>query len=216
MLNSTPEILSWSLAVAIWEGPVSLYIGRSTSEDLILFTSRILLRGRLLPGKSFCGVATSAIHRHLFTASRTFSLLAKASNLGYLCPKARVPSSLSLRSVMSGGNNGLLNSKQLTGHVMALFFIFHACAMLRMPHANTIQHLSQTKFILRICFSYRRPSYQYSGSLKGMTWLLPLLFFSVSHCPIHLAIFPRDFSLPTLTVAIILPQLHDIAKQVSS
>jgi hypothetical protein len=32
----------------------------------------------------------------------------------------------------------------------------------------------------------------------------------------HFAILPLEFSLPTLTVAIILPQLKDIAKQVSS
>lgn len=45
---------------------------------------------------------------------------------------------------------------------------------------------------------------------------LPRFFLSASHLATHFAIFPLEFSLPTLTVAIIFPQLNDIAKQVNS
>lgn len=41
-------------------------------------------------------------------------------------------------------------------------------------------------------------------------------FFSDSHRFNHLLILALEVGLPTFTVGIILPQLHDIAKQVSS
>ena len=60
------------------------------------------------------------------------------------------------------------------------------------------------------------PRHPHTYTLTLLFPPFPLFFLSASHLSTHLPIFPLEFSLPTLTVAIILPQSNDIAKHVNS